>query len=126
MSVTKRLAIVAGALLLLGAVAATFLPTSPQGQTCGTWVAPEWEEEATDQLVERWQDLGERDFLGGGAEAAGRVASIRGAQRACDSALGTRRTVALVLLAGAVLVPAGVMFVAGGRREELRGERVVE
>lgn len=114
----KRLAIVAGVLFLLGAVAATFLPTSPQGATCGTWVAPEWDEEATDALVRDWEQLADQELSPFEGTADANIAGIRAVQRACDGALGTRRTATLVLLGLAVLVPAGVFFVAAGDRRQ--------
>lgn len=106
MSLLARLAVVAGVVLLLGAVAATFLPTSPQGATCGSWVDPEWKDDETDELVRGWQDLGQD----------GEAIGVRMVKRACDDALSTRRTVSLVLLGSAVVVPTGIAFVGGATR----------
>ena len=123
MSMWLRAAAVLAAVLFLGAVAATFLPTSPQGATCGTWVAPEWDDESTQRLLDRAGVLREGAGIDPsgelGAEVAGLAASVSASKRLCDDALSTRRTVALVLLGAAVLVPAGVLFVGAGRREAL-------
>lgn len=114
----KRIAIAAAVLLLLGAVAATFLPTSPNGATCGTWISPEWGEKETDELVESTRGLVEQSLSDElAAEAYAIAAGARESQRVCSDALSTRRTISLVLLGLAVLVPVGVMFIAGGRRE---------
>ncbi|MDN4174752.1 hypothetical protein QWY28_17455 [Nocardioides sp. SOB77] len=113
MTMPQRLAAALAVLLLAGAIAATFLPTFPQGATCGTWLSPEWKSDQSDELVDDFLELG----------AVGDAASVRLRQRLCDDALGTRRTVSLVLLGAAVLVPGAVLLVAGGRRrDEVRGE----
>lgn len=109
MTVTTRVAVVAFFLLLLGAVAAADLPTSPHGAECGTWFAPHW----TDSRVQEVSDKAE----GLQSDGSGIVYAAEATQRACDDALGTRRTVSLVLLVLAVLVPAGVLFIGRGRTE---------
>lgn len=121
----QRIAIALGALLLLCGALATFLPTSPEGATCGTWVAPEWTDEDMQDVAdaaEVGEDLaalnidgsldGQLSDLSGAAYAA--VAS----KRLCDDALGTRRTVSIVLLILGVVAPAGVLFIAGARRDD--------
>ena len=123
-SLIQRLAVVVGSLLLVGAAAATFLPTSPQGATCGTWVAPEWNEDHVDKLREQANSLAEQDFTGEfGGEALAIAAGSQKALRICDDALGTRRTVTFVLVGLAVLVPVGLLFVGGGRRTESEDRR---
>lgn len=115
----KRSAIAVGVLCLLGAVAATFLPASPQGASCGTWVAPEWTAEKTDALVERAMDLTDQSLSDDIADQGySLAANARLAQRLCDDALGTRRTVTLVLLGAGIVVPAALLFVAGARRRD--------
>lgn len=109
-----RLAIAVGTLAILGSVGATFLPTSPQGASCGTWVAPEWTDEKTDALVDRALELTDQsvsdDIAGQGYAIA---TNARTAQRLCNDALGTRRTVALVLVAMGLVLPVALMFVGG-------------
>ena len=119
-STLHRIAIAAAVILFLGAVAATLLPTSPQGATCGTWVTPEWQEDEVDEFVESSLDLAERDPTGGGisGEVVGMAAGARAAQRLCDDALGTRRTVTLVLVGLMVAVPVALVFIGAGRRTE--------
>lgn len=119
LSLLARAAIVIGALFFIGAAAATFLPASPDGATCGTWVDPEWTDEAVDDLLDDWEGIynstaGTSFGQGLASEAVGSAMSIKASKTACDDALGTRRTISIVLLAGAVLVPAAVMFVGRG------------
>ena len=120
MTTLQRAAVALGALLVLGAVAATFLPTSPEGVTCGTWVSPEWSDSGVDELVGQAEDLAEEygDFAGAGDQAEAMAANALRNQRLCDDALSTRRTVSLVLLGLAVLVPASLLFVGGGQRRD--------
>lgn len=124
MTLAQRIAIALGALLLLGGALATFLPTSPEGASCGTWVAPEWTEDDMDDVsraVDVGDDLSRLNLDGSlddqiadlGAAAYVAVES----KRLCDDALGTRRTTAIVLLLLGVVVPAGVLFVGASRRE---------
>ena len=113
-----RLAVVTWVLLLFAAVGATFLPTSPEGYTCGSWVDPEWGRESSDELVAEYEALADRaEGTPYEERAVAGAAGVRLAQRACDDALGTRRTVSLALLGAAVLVPTCVLFVGAGRRE---------
>lgn len=118
MSVTTRVAIVAFFVCILGAVASLVLPTSPQGANCGTWLAPEWTDSGTAEIVDGTEALREQSLdpelsEDGTSMAYAAVTS----KRLCDDALGTRRTVSLVLLGMAVIVPAGVVFVGRGRSE---------
>lgn len=121
----QRLAIALGALLLLGGALATFLPTSPQGAACGTWVAPEWTDEGVRELA---GTSGAVDGLRGSnfdgslddelatMDAIAYVAVT--SKRLCDDALATRRTTAIVLLVLGVVAPAGVLFVGAARRDD--------
>lgn len=118
----KRLAAALAVLFVLGAVAATFLPTAPGGASCGTWVSPEWNDDDVDALLEDFEGLYDRaieselyDFAG---EAEGSVRGVMFASIACESALSTRRAVALSLLGAAAVVPLAVLFVAGRREQE--------
>lgn len=112
-----RLAAMLGILLLAGVLLATFLPTSPAGATCGTWVAPEWSSTETWSIIDRATDTARR------AEEAGRddiASQARGvalgavhSSSVCSSALSGRRTISVILLGFAVLVPIAVLFVGG-------------
>lgn len=112
-----RIALAALVLLLAGAGAATFAPSSASGASCGTWVAPEWSASETAELVGKYDALSERASVLSpemSGEAAGRAERLMAIQQGCDAALGTRRMVALVLLGLAVAVPAAVLFVGSG------------
>lgn len=118
-----RVALVIAAVCLLGAGLATFLPTSPQGATCGTWVAPEWTDEGVAELTAGIPDMTVGDltneFTGEiNRDLAGIGAAAVTAKRLCDDALSTRRTTTIVLLVLAVAVPAGVVFIGSARRRE--------
>jgi hypothetical protein len=62
MSLMTRVALVIAALCVLGAGLATFIPTSPQGATCGTWVSPEWTDEGAANLAEGISDMTTHDL----------------------------------------------------------------
>ncbi|GAA4120393.1 hypothetical protein GCM10022215_23930 [Nocardioides fonticola] len=118
MRMMTRLAIVTGLLLFGGALAATFLPTSPDGATCGTWVSPEYGDDDVEDLLgdlessyRQANSLGESELAG---RAAGLGASIVQAKQACDDALGTRRTTTIVLVVLAAALPVGLVFVGRG------------
>jgi hypothetical protein len=112
-----RLAVAIGGLLLLGAALATFLPTSPDGSTCGTWVAPEWSASRTQDVVDRATQTEidaeqvSRSDLAAQARAIG--AGAERSQAVCADALGNRRNLALVLLGLAVAAPGLVLWVSG-------------
>lgn len=103
----QRLAVVAGLVLLLGAGLFTFLPTNANGSTCGTWVAPEWDKDESAELAGRAADLGDE------GEALAREVATN--YRQCTDALSTRRLLSIGLLVGAVLLPAGIVFVGRGQ-----------
>lgn len=120
---SARLALVAAVVLFAGALAATFLPTEPlPSLKCGTWVAPEWDEDEAQKMIEGLRETYEKaDALGAediAGDSYGLARNIRRATEECGAALSTRRTVALSLLGLAVLVPGAIVFVARGRRPE--------
>lgn len=123
MSLMARVALVIAALCVLGASLATFLPTSPEGATCGTWVSPEWTDEGVADLTEGIPDMTTQDLTN---EVTGEInqrivgigAAAVMAKRLCDDALSTRRTTTIVLLVLGAAVPAGVVFIGASRRRE--------
>lgn len=121
MSVWTRSAIAVGAVLLAAAVAVTFVPASPSGATCGNWLAPEWDQDKVGELLDQYESIYDQAQASGqddiANEAAGSAAGVAEAHRVCSNALSTRRVVSLVLVGLAVVVPIGVLFVAGGRRK---------
>lgn len=120
-SLTGRLAIALGVLLVVAAVLVTFVPASPSGATCGNWVAPEWDDDTTAQLLEQARSLYDEASAAGqdaiASQALGSGTGIAKAHQVCSDALSTRRAVSLVLVGLAVVVPIGVLFVGGGRRK---------
>jgi|SRR6478752_6549633 len=119
MSVTTRVAIVAFFICVLGSVAALVLPTSPQGASCGTWLAPEWTDSGTQRILDSTEDVREQNLDADLAQDGASIAYIAAtSKRLCDDALGTRRTVSLVLLGLAVVVPAGIVFVGRAREDD--------
>ena len=119
MSVVSRLALVLGVLLLGGAAGVAFLPASPSGVTCGTWVSPEWDRERAQVMAEDAADTAEQaDAMGADAlagEAGGLALRVARNYRLCDDTLSGRRTWSLILLGAAVIVPAAVLFVGAAR-----------
>lgn len=119
--VAKRVAIVLAGVFVFGALAATFLPASPEGATCGTWIAPEWDDKGTADLLDKYREMAEGasspELSRYRGEAIGGAAAVVRTKRNCDDALGTRRTTALVLLGCALVAPLGVVFIAGARKD---------
>lgn len=115
-----RLAVALGILLFAGALLVTFLPTSPTGATCGNWLDPEWSDSHTQQMLNRGTTIAIRAENVNRPDLAARAraiaAGVEHSHLVCSSALSTRRTMALVLLGFAVLMPAAVWFVGGGLR----------
>lgn len=122
---TKRIAIVAGLALLLGAALFTLLPTSASGATCGHWFSPEFTKANVSDLLGRQADLDAQiessgDIPGNAELAAENEASAARLienYRACDDALDTRRNLSIGLLIAAGVVPAAILFV-GGRKDQ--------
>jgi len=114
-----HLAGIAAFLLLLVAALVTFLPTSPNGATCGTWLSPEWSKAKTSSIVNEAsasQAQAENAGLYELADEAGAVSTAAAhAYSVCSGALSARRTMALVLLVLGVAVPATVLVTPGRR-----------
>lgn len=103
------LAVVIG---VLAAAAVTFAPAHGNGASCGTWLDPTFSASDARTGADAYE-LGAS--LGAGDLAASGVA-VTLAYRECSDALHTRRTWATVMLGLAVLLPAGIGFVAAGRK----------
>src|SRR3712207_3539010 len=86
---------------------------------CGTWIAPEWSDQTTDNIVsdaERTFDEAQRRGRDKRAvEALDIAADARTAHAVCADALSDRRAVALVLYGAALVLPLAVASVAAGR-----------
>lgn len=117
---TKRIAIVVGLGLLLGAVLFTAWPTSAQDSKCGHWFNPEWDRERSQNLAQEFFDLAEEAEASGDdeirAESESRAYSIASSYRRCDDALATRRNLSIGLLIAAGVIPAAILYV--GRRDD--------
>lgn len=96
----------AGIALLLGALAFSFAPASSGGSECGWWGSPEWGEAES-------KDLARRALETPGGE--GIAFSTARAYRECNEKLVARRNVSLGLLAVALLLPAGIVYVGRSR-----------
>ena len=118
----RRLALVVGWALLLGAVALTFAPSHAIDATCGWWFTPEWNRERSKEIADGYMDMAHEsqadphgspeiaEFEGGARASALEVAQN---YRACTDELTRRRNISLGLLAGGVVVPVAIRFVAG-------------
>jgi len=118
----RRLALVVGLALLLGALAFTFAPSKASDATCGWWFNTEWDRAESKKIADEYWDMLEEsqaDALSspGIAEVEGeiRASALDIAQnyRACTDELTRRRNISIGLLAGAVMVPVAILFVAG-------------
>ena len=117
----KRIAIVVGAALLLGAVLFTAVPAQTTGADCGWWVAPEYDKAESKKLAENALAVAEEMSTTDGGEAvaaqgATLASSIARNYRDCTDKLDTRRNVSLGLLIAAGLIPAAILYV--GKRED--------
>jgi len=121
-SLAGRLAIALGVLFLVAAAIVTFAPTSPSGASCGNWIAPEWTDAKTQDIIDRSsRTYDQASALGADdlADESARIAiSARRAHDLCADSLSTRRTLAIVLLGLGIVVPIAVLFVDGGRRRK--------
>lgn len=116
---TTRIAAVLAALLLTGALVATFAPTSAHGSSCGTWVAPEYDRERTAELIARGSETAD-DLERLGADGSNLTSmgnALAATTIACDDQLDGRRLLALILLGLAVAAPAGIIYI--GRAKKL-------
>lgn len=122
MTFVQRIALVVGLIFLAAGAAATFLPTSPGGASCGTWASPAWPEDETRELVGDALDSAESSAeLGSWSEDIaddmnGLAASAWRAYTLCSDALSTRRTVTIVLLSLSVIAPAAALFIGANHR----------
>lgn len=120
MTVWQRLAAVAAVLFLGLAVWAAFVPAHSHGDSCGTWVSPNLTDDAVAAQVAQARDLVARSGALGldTSDLQASTVALVDAKQECDSSLSTRETLTWVGMAGALLVPGAVLFVAQGRRRE--------
>lgn len=104
-----RIAIVIGALGVLGAVLVTLTPATANGAQCGRWIAPEWSDARVSELVTRAENLGPDGYA-----IAARVTRTAAG---CRDELAGRRNLAGILAGLAVVGPGVVAFLAGSRRQ---------
>lgn len=105
---TQRIIMAAALLLVLGAGLVTFLPSNPQNMKCGTWVNPEWPEDETRALVQRFQETAEdtewaSSYTDLSSESASNARIVAETYLMCDDKLSTRHTWTFILLGGALL-----------------------
>lgn len=121
-SLSGRLAIAIGALLLIAAAAATFVPASVGEESCGTWFNAKWTEEKGDELAEEFEGYADQfETLNEPEEAAkARGGAINAATiyPRCSNRLDERLGATVVLVVLALLLPGAVLFVGGARRRQ--------
>ena len=118
MSTVTRVSLVAAALFAAVAVAVVLVPVSSDGAECGSLVAPDWTEDQVDDIVDGAREIAGDDFSGQfGGEAVGLATNARASGRACDQLRSTRWVIVGVAGGLAVVAPAVVLFVGGGRRK---------
>lgn len=127
-NVYQRSAIVAAVLFLGLAAWAAFVPAHSGGDSCGTWPSPELTDQAINAQVAQARDVVARSAaIGVNTDQLQAVTvALVAEKRACDSSLSTRQALTWVGLAGALLVPGGILFVAQGRRRESDTASVVQ
>lgn len=119
MNVQQRIAAVAAVLFLGLAVWAAFVPTHSHDDSCGTWVSPKLTDDVVAATVARTQQVvTEANALGSIGPNTDQLQGITAAllveKRECDSSLSTRKTLTWVGIVGALVVPIGILFIAGG------------
>lgn len=118
MTTTSRIAVVLGALFAVAALAVVLVPVSSDGAECGSLVSADWTEEQVEDMSDRSRDIADRDFSGQYSdEAFGLAANARANGRACDQSRSTRWVLVGVAGGLAVVAPAAVLFIGGGRRK---------
>lgn len=109
LGIPARIAVVIGALGVLGAVLVTLTPATANGAQCGRWPAPEWSDARVTELVSRAENLGPEGYA-----IAARVSRTAAG---CRDELAGRRNLAGVSAGVAGIGPAVVIFLAGARRQ---------
>lgn len=117
MNVYQRSAIVAAVLFLGLAVWAAFVPTHSHATSCGTWVSPGLTDGEVADAIDRGQAaIEDSGGLGDPTNLQAAMINLVETKKVCDSKLSTRQTLTWVGVAGALVVPAGILFIASGRR----------
>lgn len=116
MNVYQRSAAVAAVLFLGLAVWSAFVPSHYQGNSCGTWVSPDLTDKAVADQVAQTRDVVQQSgALVDTTRLQALTAGLVVTKQECDSTLSTRETLTWVGLAGALLVPGGILFIGAGR-----------
>lgn len=103
MTTYSRIAVVFGLLLVGAALAFTFSPAKVGAADCGTWLEPEWSDNAIASIRAQTRDMGEA------GDPFVAVAEMNGAK--CEEVLSMRRTSAMLSLLLAVLAPVAIWWV---------------
>lgn len=111
---TQRLAALVAALCLAGALVAALAPT---GQGCGSLAAPDFTDAEVRELAARFERVAEQTTGAARSDALSNRLEVMTLGAHCHEALGDRRTWTIGLGAGALVIPAGLLWVASGRRE---------
>lgn len=109
----RRLALVLGLALLLGAVAFTLAPSSTSNANCGSWFNPEWEKGHSKALAAKALEQTNGTFPEIDARARALASDIAENYRMCTDELTRRRNLSIGLFAGAVVVPVAILFIVG-------------
>ncbi|UAL28425.1 hypothetical protein K8W59_11090 [Nocardioides rotundus] len=113
----KRLAAVAALGLVLVALLLTFLPASgDNGSPCGTWVSPAMSEDELRETNEKARGVIDEGLIDT-FELEAQMVAANADFRQCQDTLSSRRLWSLLALGAGVLVPVGILYVGGGRRE---------
>ena len=99
-------------------LAVVLVPVSSDGAECGSLVSPDWTEGQVDEMLESSDRIVGSDFSGEfSGEVVGLAANAARNGRACDASRSTRWVLVGVAGGLAVVAPAAVLFVGGGRRK---------
>lgn len=116
-----RLGAVIAVVFLAAGCLATFVPATPHGLPCGTWVNPTLDADEMEQAA-NLQD-GMSDFMGGidpaeAADMADTADQLRAAPAVCDNALDLRLGLTIALWFVAIAGPCALWWVAGRSEAE--------
>ncbi len=112
-TMVQRLAALVGGLCLVGALVAAFAPANG----CGSWVAPAFTDDEITELAEGFDRLAEQTTGTARVDAISNRAETLAIGVYCHETLDDRRTWTIGLGLGALVIPAGLLWVTSGRRE---------